>query len=91
MTVALFIHDPDEDAPLVEEMLAEAFGLTHAEAAVAARIWEGDSVAEAAQALAVSPNTVKTHLKVVFEKAGVDRQAGLVRRIAMLLADTGRD
>ena len=91
VTVALFIHDPDEDAPVVEEMLSDAFGLSHAEAAVAARIWEGDSVADAADALGVSPNTVKSHLKVVFEKMAVDRQAALVRKIAMLLAGTGRE
>jgi DNA-binding CsgD family transcriptional regulator len=91
VTVALFIHDPDEDSPVVEDMLAEAFGLSHAEAAVAARIWEGDSVADAARELGISPNTVKTHLKMVFEKAAVDRQAGLVRKIAMLLAGTGRE
>ena len=90
MTVALFVHDPDEDAPVIEDMLSDAFGLSHAEAAVAARIWQGDSVSEAANALSISPNTVKTHLKVVFEKIGVDRQAGLVRKIAMLLAGTGR-
>jgi DNA-binding CsgD family transcriptional regulator len=91
VTVALFIHDPDEDAPVIEEMLSDAFGLSHAEAAVAARIWQGDSVSEAANALSISPNTVKTHLKVVFEKMGVDRQAGLVRKIAMLVAGTGRE
>lgn len=91
VTVALFVHDPEEDAPEVEEMLEDAFGLSHAEAAAAARIWHGDSVAEAAQALGISPNTIKTHLKVVFEKAGVDRQAGLVRKIAMLVAGTGRE
>ena len=91
VTVALFIHDPDEDAPVIEDMLSDAFGLSHAEAAVAARIWEGDSVADAAGSLSISPNTVKTHLKVVFEKTGVDRQAGLVRKIAMLLAATGRE
>lgn len=91
VTVALFVHDPDEDAPVIEDMLSDAFGLSHAEAAVAARIWEGDSVAEAGGALSISPNTVKTHLKVVFEKTGVDRQAGLVRKIAMLLAATGRE
>ena len=91
VTVALFIHDPDEASPVVEERVADAFGLTHAEAAVAARIWEGDSVGDAASELGVSPNTVKTHLKAVFEKAGVDRQAALVRKIAMLMAGTGKD
>lgn len=88
-TIALFVHDPEKaDAP-VEELIAEGLGLTHAEAAVAARIWEGESVSEAAEFLRVSPNTVKTHLKAVFEKTGVDRQAGLVRKIAQMLAAMG--
>jgi DNA-binding CsgD family transcriptional regulator len=46
-------------------------------------------VSEAAKFLGVSPNTVKTHLKAVFEKTGVDRQAGLVRKIAQMLAAMG--
>jgi len=91
VTVALFIHDPDEETPVIEEMLSDAFGLSHAEASVAARIWQGDSVSEAAEALSISPNTVKTHLKIVFEKMAVERQAGLVRKIALLLASTGRE
>ena len=84
-TIALFIHDPEKGSQAVEEVIAEGFGLSHAEAAVAARIWEGDSVGEAASTLGLSPNTVKTHVKAVFEKAGVDRQAALVRRIAQML------
>lgn len=84
-TIALFIHDPEKGSQPVDGVIAEALGLSQAEAAVAARIWEGDSIGEAASRLRVSPNTVKTHLKAVFEKAGVDRQAALVRRIAQLL------
>lgn len=84
-TIALFIHDPEKGSQPVEEVIAEGLGLSQAEAAVAARIWEGDSIGEAASALGLSPNTVKTHLKAVFEKAGVDRQAALVRRIAQML------
>jgi DNA-binding CsgD family transcriptional regulator len=84
-TIALFIHDPGRGCQRVDEVIGEGLGLSQAEAAVAARIWEGDSVAEAASALGLSPNTVKTHLKAVFEKAGVDRQAALVRRIAQII------
>jgi DNA-binding CsgD family transcriptional regulator len=89
-TIALFIHDPDRGAQPVEELIAEGLGLSQAEAAVAARIWDGESVSQAAHGLGVSPNTVKTHLKAIFEKTGVERQAGLVRRIAQMLAAMGQ-
>lgn len=89
-TVALFIHDPDHGHGPIEQVIAHGLGLSSAEAAVAARIWEGDSVSEAAGALGVSPNTIKSHLKAIYEKIGVDRQSALVRRIAMMLAAMGR-
>jgi DNA-binding CsgD family transcriptional regulator len=88
-TIALFIHDPGRGAQPVEEMIAQGFGLSQAEGAVAARIWEGDSIADAASNLGLSPNTVKTHLKAIYEKVGVDRQSALVRRIATMLAAMG--
>jgi DNA-binding CsgD family transcriptional regulator len=88
-TIALFVHDPEKADQPVEELIAEGLGLTQAEAAVAARVWEGDSVAEAAECLRVSPNTVKTHLKAIFDKTGVERQAGLVRKIAQMLSAMG--
>lgn len=90
-TVALFVHDPEEVAAVVEDLIADGLGLTAAEAAVAARIWEGDSVAHSARRLGISPNTVKTHLKTVFEKAGVDRQSALVRRIALMVSAMADD
>lgn len=90
-TVALFVHDPDETSAIVEDLIADGLGLSRAEAAVAARMWEGDSIREAASALGISANTVKTHLKVIFEKAGVDRQAALVRKLALLVAAVVRD
>ena len=89
-TIGLFIHDPERREEPVEELIRDGLGLSQAEAAVAARVWEGDSVSEAAAQLGLSPNTVKTHLKSVFEKTGVDRQSTLVRRIGQMLAATGR-
>ena len=89
-TVALFIHDPDHGHGPIQDLIRSGLGLSAAEAGVATRIWEGDTVSEAADALAISPNTVKSHLKAIFEKLGVDRQSALVRRIAMMLAAMGR-
>lgn len=88
-TTGLFIHDPERREEPVEELIRDGLGLSQAEAAVAARVWEGDSVSETAAQLGLSPNTVKTHLKSVFEKTGVDRQSTLLRRIGQMLAATG--
>ena len=90
-TVALFVHDPEEASAIVEDLIADGLGLSKAEAAVAARMWEGDTIQDAANALGISANTVKTHLKVIFEKAEVDRQAALVRKLALLVAAVVRD
>lgn len=54
-----------------DEGLAEtAFGLTPAEARVAAQVARGLTAPEAAQALGLSPETVKTHMKAVLHKTG---------------------
>ncbi len=91
VTVALFVHDPEDMASNIEHLVADGLGLSPSEAAVAARVWEGDSIADAARELKISPNTVKTHLKAIFEKTGVDRQSALVRKIAVTVAALADD
>jgi DNA-binding CsgD family transcriptional regulator len=83
---ALLVGDPDEIRAPSGELLVQAYGLSRAEAALAARLVEGASLREAANALAISENTAKTQLKAVFAKLDVDRQTALVRRV---LADLG--
>jgi DNA-binding CsgD family transcriptional regulator len=63
------------------------FGLTAAEARVAALIGSGLSGPATAAMLGVSPSTVKTHLKRCFEKIGVHSQVGLVRILGALPID----
>lgn len=87
--VALMVHDPERVGRPTSELLVDGLGLSPAEALVASRMWQGDSVAEAADALGLSPNTVKSHLKTIYERLDVNRQADLIRRIAMLLAEVG--
>jgi pimeloyl-ACP methyl ester carboxylesterase/DNA-binding CsgD family transcriptional regulator len=54
-----------------DEALAEtAFGLTPGEARVGAQVARGLTAPEAAQALGLSPETVKTHMKSVLQKTG---------------------
>lgn len=53
-----------------EAMVETTFGLTPGEARVAAQIARGLTAPEAAVALGVSPETVKTHMKAVLHKTG---------------------
>src|SRR3569623_979945 len=68
-------------APLTY-LLAGLFDLTPAEAAVARGIASGDSLPEFATRNGVSPETVRTQLRAVFEKTGTRRQVDLVRLLA---------
>jgi DNA-binding CsgD family transcriptional regulator len=68
------------------ERLQFVYNLSAAEAAFTCRVLRGDGVSAASAALGISENTGKTHLKAVFEKVGVTRQAELVRRV---IADVG--
>ncbi len=67
------------------ERTADRFGLTRREAAVAREIALGHSVEEAAAALRVGRETIRTHLKALYAKTGTSSQAGLVR--VLLIAE----
>jgi DNA-binding CsgD family transcriptional regulator len=62
-----------------QEALSDLFGLTATEAKVALCIAGGHDVPSAARQLRVSTNTVHTHMRRVFSKLGVHRQADVVR------------
>ena len=64
--------------------LRDAYGLTRAEARVAFAVSAGTSVVATADALGVSANTVKTHLRSVFIKTGTRGQVELARLMAVL-------
>ena len=79
--VALFVTSlrSRRDCPL--SGVAECFGLTPAETRTLHRFLEGGTVAEAALALGVSENTVKTHLQNIFAKTRLSRQGQLIRLV----------
>lgn len=64
--------------------LRALYRLTPAEATIAAAIGGGRPLTDAAADLGISPLTARTHLKRVFDKTGVHRQAELVRLVAGL-------
>jgi DNA-binding CsgD family transcriptional regulator len=73
------VSDPDLDRQQREEKLRRLFGLTNAEATLAAEILKGDGRRAAAQRCGITDGTAKTHLAHIFEKTGTRRQAELIR------------
>jgi DNA-binding CsgD family transcriptional regulator/PAS domain-containing protein len=84
--VVVFVIDPVTRGAVPLDHVVEAFGLTRAEARVALAASSGRTVVETASALGLSANTIKTHLRRVFEKTGTTRQAELARLMASLAA-----
>jgi DNA-binding CsgD family transcriptional regulator len=79
--VFLFIRDLDSRGRPELARFARHFGLTTAEAALAAELVSADGVSAAAQRLGISRATVRTQLIHIFQKTGTHRQAELVRLI----------
>lgn len=76
---------PDREAASDEpKMYRETFGLTPAEARLAASLKDGLSLKEAAEKLGLSVNTVRNQVKSIFEKLGVNRQSDLIRHLTEL-------
>jgi DNA-binding CsgD family transcriptional regulator len=82
--VSVFIIDPASRSSIPLARIMDAFDLTQAEARVAVASSSGKTIPETARLLALSPNTIKTHLRRVFAKTATGRQAELVRLMASM-------
>jgi DNA-binding CsgD family transcriptional regulator len=86
-SVLLLLTDPTRDASspsVVQQRLQAIFGLTPAEATVAAQAAQGIGLPEVAQVLGLAVTTARTHAQRVFDKAGVRGQAELARLVERL-------
>jgi DNA-binding CsgD family transcriptional regulator len=83
----VLIVDPSKRNIGAAPALQATFGLTSAEARVAALIGSGLSGPQAAQVLGVSPATVKTHLARCFVKMEIRSQVELARIVSALPID----
>lgn len=80
-TAAIFITEPDARDSVDAELIAESFGLTRREAAVAAHLAMGLDLADTAATLGITIGTVRAHLKQVFEKTGARSQSALIFKL----------
>jgi DNA-binding CsgD family transcriptional regulator len=85
--VAVFIRSPDDEGSGLAELLIASYGLTSAEARLAAQLFDGRSLSQAAERNNVSRETVRGQLRSIFSKIQVRRQADLLRLCAELVRE----
>ena len=74
---AVFISQRGEQQPMAIEILRTVFDLSPTEARVATFIAKGEGPAMIAESLAISVNTVRSHLARAFSKTGASDQTAL--------------
>jgi len=91
IAVFLSADQPDtQETSVPSDVIQKLFGLTPKEATLALRLAAGASLQEASDELGISPNTARAHLRSIFTKTGVDRQAKLVRVLLKSVAMLGQ-
>lgn len=88
-SVVIFISDPEQESSAPQEIVKALFDLTPAEAQLAMLLANGLTLDEASDALGISRNTARAHLRSTFSKTGVTRQTMLVRLILRSVATLG--
>jgi DNA-binding CsgD family transcriptional regulator len=78
----LFVHKAAMDTPAPPEIIAKTFRLTPSELRVLLAIVEVGGVPEVSEALGVAESTIKTHVKRLYAKTGVNRRSELIKLVA---------
>jgi len=79
----LFVADPERAVDVDPKRLTRIYGLSRAEARVAALLATGKRLDQVAENLGLTYETVRKHLKQIFSKTSTDRQADLVRTLSL--------
>jgi DNA-binding CsgD family transcriptional regulator len=85
--VVVYLEESSRKQPAPSErLLAQLFGLTTSEAFLASLLASGVTLSDAAIKLGTTQGTVRTNVKRIFAKTGVNRQADLVGLILKSVA-----
>ena len=85
----VLVVDPGERARIDPRLVAEALDLTPAESAVAVLLSQGKTVRDIATERGCQEKAVHWHLRQIYKKRGMSRQADLVRQVLSLSALSG--
>jgi DNA-binding CsgD family transcriptional regulator len=85
----MFVSDPGNAVKIDRARLQCFYGLTPAEARIAALLAEGAHLEDVSDTLGISLYTARTHLKRIFSKVGTQTQADLVRLVLDLSVRVG--
>ena len=77
----VWILDPGAGGRIDPDLVSVALGLSPAQSRVAAMLAEGKTVAEIASATGRKVTTIRAHVRRIFAKHGLNRQAQLVRLV----------
>ncbi|MBL8490067.1 MAG: hypothetical protein JNM82_04740, partial [Rhodocyclaceae bacterium] len=80
----LLLHDTQALPAPAAAFMRAAFGATPAEARLAEALAAGETAEDFAGAAKLSMNTVRTQIRALLTKAGLNRQADLLRLLARL-------
>jgi DNA-binding CsgD family transcriptional regulator/PAS domain-containing protein len=78
-SVCVIVADADQDIRLPENLLRALYGMTRAEARLAARLAAGEELQTAALSLGIAYPTARTQLAAIFRKTETRRQGELVQ------------
>lgn len=85
----IFIRDPERKSQASQEVVRKLFDFTPAETQLALQLADGLTLEEAADELCIAKNTARAHLRAIFAKTGVTRQATLVRMLLSSVVSLG--
>jgi DNA-binding CsgD family transcriptional regulator len=81
--IVVLVYEPHRRRNVSRALLRRLYGLTESEAVTAAHLFHGLRPRDAAAAMHVSLNTVRSHIKRIFAKCHVKSQVDLVRLLAL--------
>lgn len=80
-TAALLLERQPSAARFLKRRTCEEFGITSREGQIVELVLQGMTTKEIAQAMAVSPNTVKTFLRLIMTRMNVSTRSGIIGKI----------